>query len=124
MFKGIGFGAQRIGHAALAFPKMATTCLLALLILIVLSLPRLSFDDDTHRVFLSDSALSTAQRAYDAEQSLPLSTVLIHASAGDTLTATQMIALRTLALDIEFLDGVTAVASPFILRWPPATDAP
>ncbi len=35
-----------------------------------------------------------------------------------------MTALRDLSLDMEFLEGVTAVASPFILRWLPTPDAP
>jgi hypothetical protein len=74
---GIGFGAERFGLVALNFPRMATLCLLATLVLIGTSLSRLSFDGDIHRVFLSDSPLSQAQRAYEAEQSPPLSTALV-----------------------------------------------
>ncbi|MEP5728803.1 MAG: MMPL family transporter [Sulfitobacter sp.] len=121
---GIGFGAERLGLVALRFPRIAAFCLLAFLVLIGFSLSRLSFDDDIHRVFLSDSPLSQAQRAYDAQQSPPLSTVLIHITSPDGLTAKDMTALRDLSLDLEFMDGVTAVASPFILRWPPTPDAP
>jgi len=35
-----------------------------------------------------------------------------------------MAALRDLSLDLEFVNGVTAVASPFVLRWPPSGEAP
>jgi predicted RND superfamily exporter protein len=121
---GIGFGAERVGIAALKFPRSAALSLFVLLVLIGVSLPRLSFDDDIHRVFLSDSAVSQAQRAYEAEQSSPLTTALIHITSPDILDAEDMTALRNLALDLEFVDGVIAVASPFILRWPPTVEAP
>lgn len=93
MFGGIGLGAERIGFAALEFPKTATFLMIALLILIGFSLPRVAFDDDIHRVFLSDSALSQAQRAHAAEQSPPSGTVLkavaaISAELDRTLPAT------------------------------------
>lgn len=124
MFASIGFGAERIGLAALAFPRIAAVCLLFLLVVIGVSLPRVDFDDDIHRVFLSDSPLSQAQRAYEAEQSPPLSTVLIHLSSQKAFTAADMTTLRDLSLDLEFVDGVTAVVSPFVLRWPPDAGAP
>jgi hypothetical protein len=73
MTLGIGFGVERIGLAALRWPKAATALILALLVLIGASLPQLRFDDDIHRVFLSDSALSDAQRQYEAAQDLVLS---------------------------------------------------
>ncbi len=121
---GIGFGAERLGLITLKFPRFASLCLLALLVLIGTSLSRLSFDDDIHRVFLSDSRLSQAQRAYEAGQSPPLSTALIHVTSPNALNAEDMTALRDLSLDLEFMEGVTAVASPFILRWPSSADAP
>lgn len=124
MVGGIGFGAERLGLAALRFPKVAALCLLALLGVIGFSLPKVSFDDDIHRVFLSDSPLSQAQRAYDAAQSPPMSPVLIYVTSADRFSAHDMTALRDLTLDLEFVTGVTAVASPFVLRWPPSRDAP
>ncbi len=54
----------------------------------------------------------------------PLSTVLIHIASPQAFSAAEMSALRDLSLDLEFLDGVTAVASPFVLRWPPTQNAP
>jgi len=124
MFNGVGFGAERIGLATLQFPKMAALCLLALIVLIGISLPRVSFDEDIHRVFLSGSPLSQAQRAYEAEQEPPTSTLLIHVTSPKALTAADMTILRDLSLELEFIDGVTAVASPFVLRWPPEDGAP
>jgi predicted RND superfamily exporter protein len=121
---GIGFGAERLGLVALKFPRIAALCLLVALALVGTSLSHLSFDDDIHRVFLSDSPLSQAQRAYEAEQSPPLSTALVFVTSPDALNAEQMTALRDLSLGFEFVDGVTAVASPFVLRWPPSVEAP
>ncbi len=121
---GIGFGVERLGLISFKFPRIAALCLLALLVLVGTSLSRLSFDNDIHRVFLSDSPLSQAQRAYEAEQSPPLSTALIYVTSPDALNAEHMTALRELSLDLEFVEGVTAVASPFILRWPPSVEAP
>lgn len=121
---GIGFGAERLGLLALRFPRIAALCMAALLVLFGLSLTRLSFDDDMYRVFLSDSPLSQAQRAYEAAQSPPVSTALIHVTSQAAMDAEDMTALRNLSLDLEFIDGVTAVTSPFILRWPRTADAP
>lgn len=121
---GIGFGLERLGHVALKFPRLAMVFMLSLLTLISLSLPRLAFDDDIHRVFLSDSPLSQAQRAYEANQSPPVSTVLIHVTAPVPLTHDDMTTLRDLSLDMEFIPGVVAVASPFVLRLPPTVDVP
>ncbi len=121
---GIGLGAEHLGLVALKFPRIAAICLFALIVLVGNSLPRLSFDDDIQRVFLSDSALSQAQRAYEAGQSPPSSTALIHITSPDAFDAEDMSALRELSLDLEFVDGATAVASPFILRWPSSVEAP
>ncbi|MEJ6399416.1 efflux RND transporter permease subunit [Yoonia sp. 208BN28-4] len=121
---GIGFGGERLGLAALRFPRCAAFLLFTVLLLIGSTLPRLAFDDDIHRVFLSDSPLSQAQRAYEAGQSPPLTTALIHISSPDAMDAEDMNTLRNVSLDLEFVAGVTAVASPFVLRWPPTPDAP
>lgn len=121
---GIGFGAERLGLVALIFPRIIALCLLAALALIGTSFSRLSFDDDIHRVFLSDSQLSQAQRAYEAEQSPPLSTAMVYVTSQGALNAEQLTALRDLSLDLEFVEGVTAVASPFVLRRPPSVEAP
>lgn len=94
------------------------------MVLIGISLPKVSFDDDIHRVFLSGSLLSQAQRTYEQEQSPQLSTVLIHVTSPAAFSADDMTMMRDVSLDLEFVDGVTAVASPFVLRWPPKDGAP
>jgi len=106
MFEGIGFGAERIGLAVLNWPKTAMIFMLALLVLIGASLPHVSFDDDINRVFLSDSALSDAQRAYESQQNPPSTTLLIH------------IASAELSENFEDIEGVSTVISPFSMVWP------
>ncbi len=121
---GIGFGAERLGLAAIRWPKLAALCVVAALALIGASLPQLRFDDDIHRVFLSDSALSDAQRDYEAAQEPRNSTVIALVQSDRPFTARDLTALRDVALDLEFLDGVIGVASPFSLRMPPKPGAP
>lgn len=118
MSLGIGFGAERIGLATLKYPKLATLLMALLVALIVASLPRVSFDDDINRVFLSDSPLSEAQRQFEREQCPPTSTALIRVSSEIALTASEVTTLRELTSQLEQLDGVTTVASPYSLRWP------
>lgn len=124
MALGIGFGVERLGCIALKYPRICTVCIFALLVLIGTSLPRLSFDDDIHRVFLSDSQLSQAQRDYEANQSPLLATVFIYVTSPAVLNAKDMTLLRELSINLEFVEGVTGVASPYVLRWPPDADAP
>jgi len=57
-------------------------------------------------------------------QSPPLTTALVYVTSPTPLNATEMTALRDLSLDLAFVEGVTAVASPFTLRWPPTPEGP
>ncbi|MGB7316637.1 MAG: MMPL family transporter [Planktotalea sp.] len=124
MALGIGFGAERIGLAAIRWPRLATGLLIALVAFIGMSLPNLRFDDDINRVFLTDSPVSRAQVAYRDAQTTPSSTVLALVQAPQAFSADQMGKLRDVTLDLEFLDGVDGVASPFALRFPPGEAAP
>ena len=116
---GIGFGAERIGLAVLRWPRLSLVLILGFLAAVGITLPQLRFDDDIHRVFLSDSPLSDAQRAYEAQQDPPATTVAILVQAPAPLTAAQLTLLRDATLDLELEDGVAGVASPFVLRMPP-----
>ena len=118
MFRGIGFGAHHIGFFALKFPKVTFLAMLTLLMLIGLSLPRVTFDDDINRVFLSDSQLSQAQRSFDATLRPRTSTVLIRVHSEVVFTTQQMTVIRDVSEKLADVDGVDLVASPFSLRWP------
>ena len=124
MVLGIGFGAERIGLLVLRWPKIAATMLFALAILIAVSLPNLRFEYDIHGAFFSDSELSQAQLNYRAEQKSDISTVLIHLQSERAFSSQDVSDLRDLALDLEFLDGVESVVSPFSLRFSPSDTAP
>ena len=121
---GIGFGAERIGLAAIRWPRTASVLLVALIALIAVSLPNLRFDDDIHRVFLTDSPVSQAQIDYRAAQFPPTSTVVAFVESEGAFTPQDLARLRDLTLDLEFLDGIDAVASPFALRFPSSAGAP
>ena len=118
MFRGIGFGAHHIGFFALKSPKIALSVMLALLILIGLSLPRVAFDDDINRVFLSDSQLSQAQLSYEASLRPRTSDLLILVHSETAFTTQQMTVIRDMTEALGDIDGVDFVASPFSLRWP------
>jgi predicted RND superfamily exporter protein len=124
MALGIGFGAERIGLLVLRWPKIAAAVLIALVIVIAASLPNLRFENDIHRAFFSDSEVSRAQLSYRAQQSSDVSTVLVHLQSERAFTAQDMSELRDLALDLEFLEGVKSVVSPFALRFSPSDTAP
>ena len=118
MFRGIGFGAHHIGFFALKYPKIALSVMLALLILIGLSLPRVAFDDDINRVFLSDSQLSQAQLSYEASLRPRTSALLILVHSEAAFTTQQMTVIRDMTEALGDINGVDFVASPFSLRWP------
>ncbi len=114
----LGFGAERIGVAALKYPRAASLLLLLIIGLIAATLPRVSFDNNVNRVFLSENAISESQRRFEQEQSPPTSTALIRISSASMLTSADLTAIRALALQLGRLDGVTTVASAHSLRWP------
>ncbi len=118
MVWGIGFGLDRMGLLALRAPRLMTLVMLAVLSAVAVSLPHLRFDQDINRVFLSDSPLSQAHRAMEAEGPRTSSIALL-AEAPRPFDAEQLSALRDLALDLELTPGVLSVASPFALRFRP-----
>jgi predicted RND superfamily exporter protein len=124
MAKSISFGFEKLALAAVARPRLAVALLIAFLAVIVASLPAVRFDQNINRVFLSDSPISEMQREYEEALVPPTRTILGHIGAPEPFSAEDLMRLRDTALDLEFLDGVMAVASPFILRLPPSEDAP
>jgi len=108
---GIGFGAERLGLLALRFPRVATLCVAAMLLLISASVSRLSFDDDIHRVFLSDTPASQAQRAYEAEQSPPLSTALVYITSPKALDGTRTAMLLSVSVNTDQTTIAAAISN-------------
>ena len=116
-------GLDRIGPAALARPVLALVVLVIVLAATGLGLPRLAFDDDINRVFLSNSALSQSQRALEASFSPPASDVAVLIESDDPIAVADLGRLRDLSFDLELGDGVLSVLSPFALRLPPTDGA-
>lgn len=120
----ISFGLERIALAALRAPLFSAIVLAGLLAVIALSLPSIRFDQQINRVFLSDSAVSQMQRDFEADRSPRTFSIMARFSSDAPLTARDMTALQTIALELEFNEGVLAVGSPFLLRTPPDDTAP
>ena len=87
------------------------------------ALPDLRFDSDINRVFMSDSALSQAQRDFEGRFATRPSPVAVLLTDPDGLDAADIARARTLVDTLEVTEGVIAVASPFSLRLPPAPPA-
>lgn len=100
-------------------PRPAAIGLLVLMIAVAISLPSLRFDSDINRVFQSDSPLSQQQRDFEARLEGRISEVAILIESIDPLTAVDLDDARGTALDLEFVEGVAGVSSPFALRFPP-----
>ena len=114
-------GLDRIGPAALRRPRIALALLLAVLLASAAALPRLRFDDDINRVFLSDSALSQAQRRLDTSLAPTGRDLAVLIDSPDPISIADLSRLRDLSLDLELTDGVLGVLSPFALRFPPGS---
>ena len=112
----------RIWDAAVALllrPWACAVILAVLMITAVAPIQSLRFDSDMNRVFMSNSALSKAQRAFEAQTGTAISNVAILIESTSPLGQSGLTAARDAALDLEFVPGVAAVSSPFALRFPP-----
>lgn len=109
-----------VAWAALLSERPCLTALVLGLFLTLagISLPFLRFDSDINRVFMSNDDLSQAQRAFETTDE-PLSTIAVLIESVDTFTTAQLDEIRFAALDLELSEGVRAVLSPFLLRFPP-----
>lgn len=99
--------------------RPATALLLALILAAALALlPSLQFEDDIQRGFASDGPNSRALAALVATLDDRPRDVVVLAAGETPLEAADLEALRGVVLDIELLDAVAGVLSPFSLRWP------
>ena len=117
-------GLDRIGSAALARPGLALAVLAVVMAVAAIALPRLRFDDDINRVFLSQSPLSQAQLALEASFDPPSSDIVALIESDTPMAMPALSVLRDLSLDVELEDGVLAVLSPFAARMPPEARRP
>ncbi|MEM8787141.1 MAG: MMPL family transporter [Pseudomonadota bacterium] len=112
-----GFGLERLGLVVLNRPGLGVALLVVLLGLAAAAMPRLSFDEDIHRVFLSQSELSQQQRAFEASLNPRTDDFAVLVEKPEGFSLEDYAVLRDLTLDLEFADGVVGVISPFLLRF-------
>lgn len=110
------FGLERLGLVGLRAPAAMLTVLAVVTAAAGGGVLNVSFGDDLRRLFRSDSA---ADASYDRLQTqFPQleNQIVVVAESAAPMTGAQLETLRGLHLDLQFIEGVTGVASVFSLR--------
>ncbi len=113
-----GFGLERIGLWTLRWPKLTAALLITMILAAGATLPNLRFDQDINRVFLSQNKISQDYRHFVEDTGGQRHEIVLIAESPSRFTAVNYKQLHSFALDLEFLDGVSSVLSPFIFRFP------
>ncbi len=113
-----GFGLEKPGLAAVRHPTAALVILAVLLLGSLSMLPQLRFDEDINRVFLSQNESSQNYRNFLTDTGGMRSDVALFIEADQPFSADDYSRMRDLALDLELLDRVSSVLSPFAIRFP------
>lgn len=116
----IGLGLERPGLWAVRYPVVAALLLLAIVAAALLSVPKLRFDDDINRVFLSDNQNSQDYRDFITRLGGKPTDLALLIEHPDAFSASDIEAMRSLALELEFADGIVSALSPFAVRFSPA----
>ena len=120
-----GFGLEKPGLLAVRHPVAAFLLLAVLLLGAASTIPNLNFDEDINRVFLSDNESSENYRTFIKDIGGKFTDFAVFVEADQPLNAEDYTRLRDLALELELLDNVDAVLSPFAARFPKTdTDHP
>ncbi len=112
-----GFGLEKPGIAAVRHPVAALTILAALLLGSLSMLPELRFDEDINRVFLSQNESSQNYRNFLRNTGGMRSDIALFIEADRPFSADDYSRMRDLALELELLDRVSSVLSPFAVRF-------
>ncbi len=113
-----GFGLERPGLLAVRHPAVALGVLALLLLGSILAIPSLRFDEDINRVFLSQNESSQNYRNFIREVGGRRPDIAVFIEADQPFSADDYGRLRDLALELEFLDRIGSVLSPFSIRFP------
>ena len=117
-----GFGLEKPGLLAVRHPVAVFLILGTLLLGALSTVPSLNFDEDINRVFLSKNESSKNYRTFIKSIGGMFTDFAVFVEADQPLNAEDYTRLRDLALELELLDNVDAVLSPFAARFP-KTDA-
>ena len=114
-----GFGLERLGLISLRFPKLVLSILVLLCIASITGATHLKFESDTHGLFRSERSDYT--KFEEVEKLYPGQTnrLLLVISGPALKTAQGLEKLRSLHLELEFIDEVARVDSLFTARHPP-----
>ena len=112
-----GLGLERPGLWAVRYPGIAAFVLLVVLAVSLLSVPKLRFDEDINRVFLSQNQTSQDYRNFIDSTGGETTDLALFIEKPVPFSATDFEAMRTLALELEFLDDAASVISPFSSRF-------
>ncbi|MBB4301237.1 hypothetical protein GGD81_000252 [Rhodobium orientis] len=117
-----GFGLERLGLWSLAHKGLAAAGVLLLTVGLFVASLHLGFESDIREIFRSDardySVLEDVADEYPASEQ----DVLVVLSGQNLLQPDILEKLRTLHLELLFVDGVTEVLSIFSAREPPAVE--
>jgi predicted RND superfamily exporter protein len=105
------------GMLAFRYPRLARLAAVFLTFIAVIAASTIRFDNDVIRAITSESERSRNYLEFSREVEQQSSDIVVLAEAKDGLTAEGLKALRDLALDMEFADGVVTVMSPFSARF-------
>lgn len=114
-----GFGLERLGLLTLKFPRATLLVVAVITAVMVFGGSRLGFSSDIREIFRSSSpdfvTLEEVARQYPGSDR----DILIVVDGPDLFTLKRLEALRTLHLELSFVDDVGSVLSMFSARKPP-----
>ena len=112
-----GLGLEQPGLWAVRFPVAAALGLLTILAVSLWSVSMLRFDDDINRVFLSQNQTSQDYRNFVMANGGETADLALFIEKSNPFSAIDYEAMRALALELEFLDDVASIISPFAVRF-------
>jgi len=116
----IGLGAERLGFVSLRHPIAVGVAATALIILALLGIRRLEIDDSLSQLFRSDSA--EFQQYEAVSKQFPSSEYdVLAVVTGPVLERASLEALRSLATDLQLVDGARGLVSIFSARTAPTS---
>src|SRR6185295_14473080 len=115
----IGFGLERVAWPALEWPCATAALAVALLAVAGFGISRLTFDENLRAVFASSSPAYAAYVAATDAFVDPENETLILVEGDRLGTPDNFKRLEDFQFELQFIDGVGSVYSPFALRDPP-----
>ncbi len=112
-----GLGLERPGLWAVRYPGVAAFVLLVVLAASLWSVPKLRFDEDINRVFLSQNQTSQDYRNFIDSTGGETADLALFVEKAVPFSATDFETMRSLAIELEFLDDAASIISPFSARF-------